>query len=353
MEFAELSDVRIITAFWISAISVLLCVALLLEVIRMRIVSLIYTRRRRNFQKKAQDWLIMLVAGELVDPPKIASRDLLDFLYLWIHLQEILRGESKQKLNQALSAFGLIPGIHKMLVRGSIEEQLIAATALGRAGDQQAWPLLLVLLSNPSPLMSMTAARALVLIDAAKASDIVVPLIIEHRDWMPSRLVQMMKQSDPAFRQAFMTRLEYEAEQSPPYLMRLIRLVDATQFNEPLALTKKFLTTSEDPYLVAASLRLVCHFSELEFVRGRFNDENWMVQVQIAAVLSKMGMPQDTHYLLSLLNSKHWWVRYRAAQALIGLPFINSRAIKRLIETRSDTFARDILVQVMAESARK
>jgi hypothetical protein len=353
LEFAELSDTRVIIAFWISAVSTLLSVALLLEVIRMRILSIFSERRSLNFRKKAEDWLIRLIAGEKFEPPKIANRDLLDFLYLWIHFQEILRGESKQPLNQALSFFALESKIHKMMIRGGFEEQLIAATAMGRSVDKQAWDLLLVLLYKPSPLMSMTAARALVLIDAAKASDIVVPLIIQHRDWMPSRLVLMLKLADPLFQQAFLTRLEHEVEQSPPYLLRLMRLIGSVQLNQPLPLTEKFLTTSDDPNLIVASLRLVCHPSELELVRGRFNDENWAVQVQIAAVLGKMGMPQDTYHLLSLLNSKQWWVRYRATQALVGLPFINRRTLKRLIESRSDIFARDILLQVIAENARK
>ncbi len=353
MGFAELSDIRVVVAFWISAISTLLSVALLLEVIRMRILSIFSERRSRNFRKKAEDWLIRIIAGEKFEPPKIADRDVLDFLYLWIHFQEILRGESKQSLNQALSLFALEPKIHKMMIRGGFEEQLIAATAMGRSVDKQAWDLLLVLLDKPSPLMSMTAARALVLIDAAKASDIVVPLIIQHRDWMPSRLVLMLKLADPMFQQAFLTRLEHEVEQSPPYLLRLMRLIGAVRLNQPLPLTEKFLAESDDPNLIVASLRLVCHPSELEFVRGRFSDENWSVQVQIAAVLGKMGMPQDTHHLLSLLDSKQWWVRYRATQALVGLPFINRRALKRLIESRSDAFARDILLQIVEENTRK
>jgi len=319
----------------------------------MRIFSIFAERRSLNFRKKAEDWLIRLIAGEKFEPPKIADRDVLDFLYLWIHFQEILRGESKQTLNQALNLFALEPKIHKMIIRGGFEEQLIAATAVGRSVDKQAWDLLLVLLDKASPLMSMTAARALVLIDPVKASDIVVPLIIQHRDWMPSRLVLMLKLADPLFRQAFLTRLEYEVQQSPPYLLRLMRLIGAVQLNRPLPLTEKFLTESDDPNLVVASLKLVCHPSELEFVRGRFNDENWSVQVQIATVLGKIGTPQDVSHLLSLLNSKQWWVRYRATQALIGLPFINRRAINRLIESRSDAFARDILLQVIAENARK
>ena len=88
-------------------------------------------------------------------------------------------------------------------------------------------------------------------------------------------------------------------------------------------------------------------------MRRRFGNEHWAVQVQIAAILGRMGSPQDTHYLLSLLNSEHWWVRYRAAQALVAQPFINRRTVKRLIKSRSDAFARDMLLHIIAEKARR
>ncbi len=353
MGFAALSDSRVVVAFWIGAFSMLIAVAMLLGVLQMRIALMFRERRSSRFRELAQDWLIRFIAGENPEPSKIATRDLPDFLYQWIHFQEILRGDSRLQLNQALRTFVLEAKIHKLLRRGRFEEQLIAATTLGHLGDMQAWDQLLVLLKKPSPLLSMTAARALVLINPDKARDIVVPLIVQHRDWMLTRMSLMLKQADPLFQEAFLTHLEREAEQSPPYLLRLMRLLDAERTNQPLSLVAKNLTGGSDPNLVAGCLRLVCHPSELGLVRARFGDTYWLVQMQIAGVLGKMGMPQDVHHLLSLLNSGEWWVRYRAAQALVELPFINRRAVKRLIDSRSDVFARDMLLQIVAEKVRR
>ena len=353
MGFAALSDTRVVAAFWIGAISMLLAAIMLLEVLRLRISLMLRERRSRLFREAAQDWLIRHIAGEKPDALKIATRDLRDFLFLWIHFQEILRGDSKLRLNEVLRNFALEAKIRKLLRKGVFEDRLIAATTLGHLGDMQAWDQLLVLLDNPSPLLSMTAARALVMIDSGKASNIVIPLIIQHRDLMPARLALMLKQADSPFQHAFLAYLEREAQQSPPYLLRLMRLLAAIHLNQPLPFVRKILMTSDDHNLVAACLRLVCHPSELELVRGRFGDQHWSVQVQIAAVLGRMGMSQDTHHLLTLLNSGQWWVRYRAAQALVELPFINRRAVKRLIESRSDVFARDMLLQIVAEKVRR
>lgn len=310
-------------------------------------------RRSRLFQKTAQDWLIRRIAGENPDAMKIANRDLTDFLFLWIHFQEILRGDSKLRLNQVICNLGLETKIRKLLRTGVFEDRLIAATALGHLGDTQAWDQLLVLLDSSSPLLSMTAARALVMIDSSKSSNIVMPLIIRHRGLMPASLALMLKQASPLFQQTFLSYLEREALQSPPYLLRLMRLLAAIQLNQPLPFVRIILMDSKDPELVAACLKLVCHPSEMDLVRGHFGDQHWSVQVQIAAILGRMGMPQDTHHLLSLLNSGQWWVRYRAAEALVELPFINRRAVKRLIESRSDVFASDMLRQIVAEKVRR
>ncbi|MEI6067094.1 MAG: HEAT repeat domain-containing protein [Methylococcaceae bacterium] len=353
MGFAALSDIRVVIAFWIGAISTLLTVIILLEVLRMRIWSMLRERHSRQFRETIQDFLIRYLAGEKPDAPKITSRDLPDFLFQWIHFQEILRGDSKLRLNQALHDFALEAKIRKLLRKGAFEDRLIAATALGHLGDRQAWDQLLILLNKPSPLLSITAARALIMIDSVKARDIVVPLIIRRRDWMPTRLALILKQADPVFQQAFLTDLDLYAQESPPYLPRLMRLVTALQLSQPLPFVRKFLMTSHDPNLLAASLRLVYHPSELDLVRGLFGNPHWSVQVQIAVVLGKIGMPQDAHYLLSLLNSKYWWVRYRAAQSLVQLPFINHRAVKHLIKSRTDVFAHNMLQHIVAEKERR
>lgn len=353
MEFAALSDVRVVAAFWIGVITTILTVIMLLEVLLMRLALVFREKRNRRLKTTVLAWLIPSIAGETREPPKIKRRDLADFLYQWIHFQEILRGESKLRLNDALRNCALDDQIIKMLRKGDFEEKLIAATTLGHLGDKQAWNPLLGLLKKPSPLMSMTAARALVLIDPKKAQAIILPLIIQHRDWMPTRLALLLKQANPLFQQAFLAQLDQNDVANQPYLLRLMRLLDVEHSNKPLPIVKKLLTGSEDPELIASALRLVCHPSELEWVRGRFGDNHWTVQVQIAAVLGKIGGSQDAHYLVSLLNSEHWWVRYRAAKALVKLPFINSRALKRLIASRTDLFARDILLQINAEKERR
>jgi hypothetical protein len=62
-----------------------------------------------------------------------------------------------------------------------------------------------------------------------------------------------------------------------------------------------------------------------------------------------MGDASDLQRLSQLMMDSQWWVRYRAAQALMGLPFIETEARDTLIANLPDRYARDMAKQVLAE----
>jgi HEAT repeat protein len=68
-----------------------------------------------------------------------------------------------------------------------------------------------------------------------------------------------------------------------------------------------------------------------------------------AKALGRIGEQRDTEKLIQLLGDSQWWVRYRAAQALAKLPWINQESLERIQAEQTDRFAEDILEQVMAE----
>ena len=53
----------------------------------------------------------------------------------------------------------------------------------------------------------------------------------------------------------------------------------------------------------------------------------------------------------ALLSDPQWWVRYRAAQAIVGLSPRNDQRLRDIHSTLSDRYARDILSQAIAEGA--
>ena len=58
---------------------------------------------------------------------------------------------------------------------------------------------------------------------------------------------------------------------------------------------------------------------------------------------------EDCALLLGLMADSNWWVRYRAAQALLGMPRMGADDVVQLSRTVGDRYARDMLDHVLAE----
>ena len=348
-----LSDPRILIAFWIGVLASFFAGVLLLTVLQLRWQRLQHVNRRKLFRQQVKLNLISLLTGELLELPTVNSLDMPEFLLVWLHFQELLRGDSQLLLKQAVISAGLQAPIRALLQSPRIEDQLLAATASRFLGDELAWGELLVLLRNNSSVLSMTAMWALVAIDAERAAIMVMPLIAERQDWSAARLVGMLREVKPDLQQVLLHKVIQQASASPKRLLRMLRLFAVLPQNRPLSIVDKLAPTSVlEPEMLSVCLRLVSHPAELVWVRSCFGDPRAHVQVQIAGILARLGMPQDVDYLLVLLDSEYWWVRYRAGQALLQQPFLSRQAVERLINSRTDSFARDMLLQIVAENSK-
>jgi HEAT repeat protein len=72
--------------------------------------------------------------------------------------------------------------------------------------------------------------------------------------------------------------------------------------------------------------------------------------MQAATLLGRMGHAEDAGRLEKLLGDAEWWVRFRAAQALVRLPGVGARNLEQIRMRLIDRYARDILGQVVAET---
>ena len=58
----------------------------------------------------------------------------------------------------------------------------------------------------------------------------------------------------------------------------------------------------------------------------------------------------EVEALVWLMGDSVWWVRYRAAQALLKLKGMTRPQVQAIRETLGDKFARDMLDQAVAEA---
>jgi HEAT repeats len=352
LDYVALSDPKIRLAFWIGAISILLTIILLIEIIRIRLSLRAKKIRQNRFLQQWQPILIQTIAGEAPNLPTLEAINMTDFLMLWLRFCKTLRGEAHTNLNLLLKQLPVKQHISDMLKSKKTDERLIALYTVGYMGEKEVWDELVSILDDPEHAISVTAAHSLIRIDAEKAISQVIPMIVHRRDWPVNRVALMLKEAGAAFVEAFIVIVEQAEKDNQPYLLRLMRILDVLQLNRPLVFLRHILENSKDAELVTAALKLVRSPSDLDLVRMLVSDANWSVQAQVASILGRLGTSEDVPRLVLLISAKDWWVRYRAAKSLVQLPFVSKPQIEFIKQSIPDSFGRDILEHTLAENIK-
>lgn len=75
------------------------------------------------------------------------------------------------------------------------------------------------------------------------------------------------------------------------------------------------------------------------------------VRVQAVSALGRLRVPGDEWQIVARLDDREWWVRYRAAHALVAMPNMSRTVLALLARTHPDRYARGALAQVLSETA--
>lgn len=343
-------DTFIAAALWTGFAALLLTLLLGLQIIGMR---LMLRRRQRSDARALARWRPLLnaaIVGEMPDSlPPLRRAERLPFLRLWAHLQGSLRGEANEALNEVARRLGIDAYARGLLVRGNRPARLLSALVLGHLHDREAWPALLRMAEQPDNTVALTALWALVRVDPPAAADYMVPLFIAREEWALSLAAGILQQAtEPAA--AALTRLLPQLGEDK--LPRALRIAEALHLALPGAVLGAALRSPSMP-VVIAGLRGVRTPETLPEVRALLAHADWQVRVQAARALGRVGERADAERLVQLLGDREWWVRYRAAEALLELPALSRADLDVLRASLTDRFAADMLSQAMAESANK
>jgi HEAT repeat protein len=101
--------------------------------------------------------------------------------------------------------------------------------------------------------------------------------------------------------------------------------------------------------IIADGLKFLCEPCDLPVVHGHLGHPSWVVRLQAARALGRIGTCEDLPHLTTLLGDSSWWVRYRAAQALVALTRGEPQVLSQLKSNLTDRYARDMLDMAMAE----
>lgn len=333
-------------ALLIDAGALILTLLLVLAAIYLRV-----TLNRRAQQERAflAVWrplmLSSLDSSVPADLPSLASSDRMYFLKLWNGLMRSATGSAADNLTGIAHAVGCHHFSRRMLRHGSRAECLLATIALGYLRDQVSRDVLVTQTMAADSVTSLHAFHALVRIDADAAASELTPLMLAREDWPVAHVAAILQSAQSAF---MLPLLEATEETRATHLARTLRLIEALHLTLPHA-TIVALLAQENTETVIAALRIANDAGLLVQVRPHLHHADWRVRLQAARVLGRIGEYTDVNRLVPLLADSEWWVRYRAAQALVGMSFFSLTEAEMLRNNLSDRFARDMLAQAIAE----
>jgi hypothetical protein len=345
LDFRLPSDIYLLVAFWtgIGALGLTLLVGL--QIVWLRLSMLRLQRREQALTLKWRPLLNAAIAGEAVgNLPQLAPRDQLLFMKLWLHLQQAVRGQASEGLNAIARRLGCDEQVRGMLLRGNRAERLLAILALGHMRDKASWGAMARAAHGADSATSVHALWALVQTDAARAAHEMAPLLLRRDDWPLSQLANILQNARAEWQPVLAGAL---ARLAPGELPQALRLMAAMRMDLPQEQLRAYLASPELEVVLAA-LRLARTPGVLDDVRRHLLSDDWRVRVQAVRALGALGDRSDVARLRGLLSDPQWWVRYRAAQALLALPFLSQGELAEL-RNAGDRYAADMIAQVSAE----
>jgi hypothetical protein len=341
------SDDAIIRLLWMVALGeVVVVVALLAGVVALHFTNTLQLRRRNRFHATWRPLLVQSLTDSPQSVPPVRSRDILNFLFYWNYFHESLLGEDKiVGLNQLARLAGMDRAAKRFLKTKGLRKRLMAIITLGHLREQSAWNDLVELAQSTHPIVSLSAARALVDIDPKAALALITPWIGARADWSPPRVAALLSQAGSELIAQPLSHAAMIA--APDMAMRLLHYLEVTRCTVALPAVRALVSRkSTDRSVRVAGLKLIGQFQDpkdLALVRSFISDSDESVRAQAAAALGTIGMPADEGPLIALLSDSQWDVRYRAAEALAHLPFMKPERLVEIQHQQTDRLAKQIL----------
>lgn len=344
------SDPYVNAALWVGLIALIATLGLLLQIAWLR---LRLRNRETEIVRIQETWTpqlnAVLIEGLPATLPCLPTSQASAFMRLWLRLHRSVRGEAALQLNQFALALGCDRHALRMLASGGRRDRLLATLMLGTLRVEAAWAPLSALAKRPDRLLAAQAMWALAQIKPQAAASEMLPFFLYTPQW-PSAVVAAVLGESRALCEPVLAQLAQDC--APQQLPRLLQLAEALQAQLPTPLLAGMLGQTQ-PRVVVAALRLVNDPTLAVQTRELLAHEDWHVRVQAARALTRIGGAPEVPWLQKALGDSQWWVRLRAAEALVSLPFLSTPALQALASELPGEDERAMLKHVLARQREK
>lgn len=339
-------------SFWIGMATL---VATLLFLLLLFVLKIAGQRQQQQAQAFEAAWLPWLQRIALDDttacqpPPPLQRRDEWRLIKLWVRFQMTLRGESCQRLRTVGQALGLGTIARQLIRSRHRSEQIFGILTLGHLRDTSAWDALAQLLTQPSNSLAAYAGSALLQISPEKAAPLVLEQLVQRKDIDILRASGLFKPFRQHLHAPLADRIARASTHAGDACAWLLRIGHAIGLQLPGTTLRALLSHEQAMDVIMGALRLLKNADARDAVRDLVGHPDWQVRTQVAIALGRVGDASDVERLTTMLTDTQWWVRYRAAQALASLPFMDHAQIMARMARLSDRYANDIVQHVFAE----
>lgn len=346
------SEAPLGVALWAALIAAALTIVLFIYSLGLRVAHVLHDRDLARL--RARWWPVIARAAiaedldENCDLGALKHGSRTKLLREWCRFRTHVKGNGGRSLELLADELGLLRVARRLLRRRSVSSKLLAIQALGFLRDAESWEDIKSLLYHQNITISITAASALVHIRAREAIDLVIPMISRRPSWPRTQVGRLLNLAGPEIVTARLCHAIRSADVEEA--LRLLQFYESASMREFDLLVAELLTSRTEPALMAAALKAVRGQLPEGVVVNLARHPIWFVRMQAANLLGRTGRREDYPILEPLLADLEWWVRYRAAQAVVKLPFLGPHALRKLRDRQKDTYARDILCQAMAEA---
>jgi hypothetical protein len=292
---------------------------------------------------------IAIEEGGLPELPALRRRDLPYVVEEWNALHDAVRGVATARLNSIAARLGLEVAARRRLRSRRISERILAIRTLGNLRDASAWKLLQEQLVSSNALTSFYAAAGLVAIDAARAMPGIMSQLAERESWPGEAMARLLVDAgaDIAREPIRALILSLAPDKVPPLLPWLAH-VDAVLGSEvAIELLRRHPGENE---IVAAALLVVLDPALLPELAHFGESEDAEIRKNLAQACGRLGGLEQVELLVWLMGDPVWWVRYRAAQALLVLNGMDDVRLEEIRASLGDRYARDMFDQARAEA---
>jgi hypothetical protein len=293
---------------------------------------------------------IAIEEGAVPELPKLPARHLPFLMEEWNALHDAVRGESSARLNDLALRLGFDAAARHLMNSREVGKQILAIRTLGHLRDPTAWKPLQEQLVSVNALVSFYAAAALVQIDAQRAMPGIMLQVAERESWPGEAMARLLVDAgaDVAREPIRGLMLSLAPAKIPPLLPWLAH-VDAVLGSE--VATELLKRHGGDDHIVAAALLVLLEPVALPELRHYAFSTAAEVRKSLALAIGHLGDLAETDLLMQLMGDRVWWVRYRAAQALLKLRGMNAEGIEAVRARLTDPYALDMLKHVRAEES--